>query len=904
MPGLREEITKRFLRLSRRGNTRDSAPASRDTAIADERIGRQFGPYRILSHLGAGGMGQVYLALDGRLGRYAALKFLPAQLAADEAMLSRLQQEARAASALNHPNIVTIYEVAEAGGEYFIASEYIEGQTLRSLLANGPLIPGRAIEIATQIAAALTAAHAAGIVHRDLKPGNVMIRPDGYVKVIDFGLAKAIKSAGHDGTRLESWTREGCAVGTVEYMSPEQARGEQLDGRTDLWSLGIILYEMLAGKRPFDGATESHVIVAILDQPVPALPNSPADKILRRALAKNRAKRYQDAGELLTDLKLLNRAATAKERFHYLPRPGIVAAATIFLLLLIAFIVWWTHFGGRQIVLGPNWLQLGSPARVTFEGDVKLATLSSDGKYLAYVAGPGGDQMLHIRRLATGSETESSRLPEPCIGLTFSPGNHSVFYVLKSRQDELGRLYSVGISSTVPRLILENIDGPVTFSPDAQQFAYLLRREENTRATESIMVAALNNPRNAKPVVTLTGTQIQGPMAWSPKGDFIAAVVFPEQLDIKQPDRATVPVVSFYSLKGELQRQFTPAGLRKLRSPVWIDSSMLVFSGLPQGSEQMRLEQLSTITGRFHEVPSGVLGLDSVSATPDGALLTAVRSEHPSSIWIAGAEKLNSPERVTPDTENISSFAWAENSDLILPSARGGSVNLWRLDQRGDLQQAGTPEPCVQREPAAIPYTSSVVYSANCASGGDDFNLWRVDLNTGKRTQLTSGANFDYAPSVSPDGKWIVFTSYPSNIVSVWKLPAMGGIPVRLTSMQARFPSVSPDGTRVLCEIRPVDGDWTVAILSLDNGAVLKEFPRLPVANPLHWSPDGQALDYLDANHGIVRQPLNGQPPYELLQTGEGTISFFAWNQSGTKLAFIRTRAEDDVVLFRRWSRR
>src|SRR5579885_2326686 len=172
----------------------------------------------------------------------------------------------------------------------------------------------------------------------------------------------------------------------------------------------------------------------------------------------------------------------------------------------------------------------------------------------------------------------------------------------------------------------------------------------------------------------------------------MSAGVFPEQIDVKHPDKPTVPVVSLYSLKGELKRQFTPVGLRKLRSPVWIDSLTLVFSGLPQGSEQMRLEQLSTATGRFHEVPSGVLGLDSLSATPNGAMLAAVRSEHPSSIWVASAEKLNAPERITPDNENITSLAWAENGDLILPSARAGSVNLWRLDQHGDLRQSGTPE--------------------------------------------------------------------------------------------------------------------------------------------------------------------------------------------------------------------
>ncbi len=299
MPSLRQEITKTFRRFSRRDDSSRPGRDSAETIVRpDPREGQQLGAYRILKRLGTGGMGHVYLALDTRLGRHVALKFLSPELVADPAMLHHLEQEARTASALNHPNILTIYEIGASGQDHFIASEFVDGATLRNTLQRWEIDPGTAIDIATQIASALTAAHAAGIVHRDLKPGNMIIRPDGLVKVIDFGLAKRIKKPEQE-LADPSWTG-GSLVGTVDYMSPEQARGDEVDHRTDLWSLGVLLYEMVAHRRPFEGDTESHVIVAILDQPVPALPGAKPDtaalaKIVRHALAKDPAKRYQTA---------------------------------------------------------------------------------------------------------------------------------------------------------------------------------------------------------------------------------------------------------------------------------------------------------------------------------------------------------------------------------------------------------------------------------------------------------------------------------------------------------------------------------------------------------------------------------------------------------------------------------
>ena len=265
---------------------------------ADALVGKLIGHYRIESLIGVGGMGEVYLARDERLGRKAALKLLPDSLTTDETQLSRFKNEARTASALNHPNILTVYEIGAEGNVQFIATEFIEGVTLRAALASGRMSAHRALEIAVQVASALAAAHDAGVVHRDIKPENIMLRPDGYVKVLDFGIAKLTEQRrASDDHRVETTavlqTRPGLVLGTAHYMSPEQARGQKVDARSDIWSLGVVLYEMVAGSPPFRGETPSDCIAAILTaEPAPLSsisPDVPAklESILQKALRKN-----------------------------------------------------------------------------------------------------------------------------------------------------------------------------------------------------------------------------------------------------------------------------------------------------------------------------------------------------------------------------------------------------------------------------------------------------------------------------------------------------------------------------------------------------------------------------------------------------------------------------------------
>jgi serine/threonine protein kinase len=272
-------------------------------SFGDSNIGSELGPYRIKELLGVGGMGEVYLADDKRLNRLVALKILPEYLC-DEVRLNRFRKEARAASGLNHPNIITIHEVGEHDGVRFIATEFIDGETLRDLISRNELTPNLALEIAEQVCAALIAAHAAGIVHRDIKPENIMRRPDGIVKLLDFGIAKLIEPTSESSATSSTKTELGVVMGTVNYMSPEQARGLNVDERSDLWSLGVVIHEMLSSRLPFAAATRLDTMVAILErEPQPLSQGDAIQSILDKCLAKNTDDRYQSANELLADLK-------------------------------------------------------------------------------------------------------------------------------------------------------------------------------------------------------------------------------------------------------------------------------------------------------------------------------------------------------------------------------------------------------------------------------------------------------------------------------------------------------------------------------------------------------------------------------------------------------------------------
>src|SRR2546423_6788944 len=535
---------------------------------ANSLAGQTIGHYHIIELLGAGGMGEVYLAMDMILGRQVSLKLLPAHFTADAERLRRFEQEARAASALNHPNILTIYEIGHADSVRYIATEFIDGVTLREFMASKPMKKDEALEVAVQVAGALAAAHAKGIVHRDIKPENIMIsrsahldQRENYVKVLDFGIAKLTEPDVLETdlpTRPLVSTSDGITMGTAPYMSPEQAQGLKVDARTDVWSLGVVLYEMVAGRAPFEGPTRSHLIVSILEKEPPPL-RAQAEEvpqalewIVTKALRKDREERYQNARELLIDLKELKQrlefearversqplnsiseeisrssgqpalAAHARAAPLKLNRRSLLLAASA-LITVIAIVLGLRYFGPKLFAnksAAP--FSKFKVTRLTTNGKAASAVISPDGKYVVHVMGNAGQQSLWLRHIATGSDKEIVPANGSGISsLSFSPdGNHIYFIREESGEVVLSEVPVLGGSK---KILVRDIDTAVTFSPDGKRFAFV--RGDPPRSEASLIVSNADGTSEQK-LVTHHINDFFLPTAstpaWSPDGGRIA----------------------------------------------------------------------------------------------------------------------------------------------------------------------------------------------------------------------------------------------------------------------------------------------------------------------------------------------------------------------------------------------
>jgi serine/threonine protein kinase len=488
-------------------------------------IGHRIGPYKVISQLGRGGMGEVFLAEDSRLGRKVALKVLPAAFTENRDRVQRFEREAKAASALNHPNILTIYEIGQAstdaGGTHYIISEFVAGETLRALIERGRLGINEAIAIAQQVAGALDVAHQAGIIHRDIKPENVMVRPDGLVKVLDFGLAKLTERAAapaeidsEANTLARLSTEPGVVMGTVSYMSPEQARGQRVDHRTDIFSLGVMLYEMITGRRPFEGATTSDVIAALLKSEPPPLtahlPDAPREleRIVSKSLRKDREERYQVVNELFLDLKSLQQesnsaaASAAADRGRkrpklFTPRRMLALAALVILLVAAGGLLWW-YF--RSEASPPIGLALPFTSYPGFEIN---PALSPNGDQVAFAW--NGDKRdnfdIWVKLVGSNSKIQLTKNPAEDLSPAWSPDGRWIAVSHREAGDLAEGLFLVsaqtGAKQRLTRLPVNSAgDFAPIFSPDGR--ALLFSRLSGYSAAAEIYLLSLS--KNSEPV--------------------------------------------------------------------------------------------------------------------------------------------------------------------------------------------------------------------------------------------------------------------------------------------------------------------------------------------------------------------------------------------------------------------
>ncbi|HKP86760.1 MAG TPA: protein kinase, partial [Blastocatellia bacterium] len=560
------------------------------TEGADPITGKQIGHYKVMALLGRGGMGEVYLAEDTRLGRRVALKLLPAYFTGDEQRLARFQREARAASALNHPNIITIFEIGQSESIHYISAEHIEGETLRQRLSNARMSVTEALDVAIQAASALAAAHEAGIIHRDIKPENVMLRPDGYVKVLDFGLAKLAegKYSGQSSapTMANISTDSGIVMGTASYMSPEQARGQKVDARTDIFSLGVVLYEMIAGRQPFEGETAPVVISLILgSEPTPLarysneVPQS-LEWIITKSLTKNRDERYQTAKDLLVDLKRVRKhleyeaareqsvpprtssqfdevtivapvtvntnagqvgqtaemkpertTSSAEVIIGEIKRHKKVAAAALVVLALVLGGIGYQLYRLAGEGKPKAAFQTMKVTRLTTSGNVTQAAISPDGKYVAYTTSAGGQQSIWLKHIPTSSDVQ---IVPPSKGayytdLLFSPDGNFVCYVHNGSAQPANGLYRIPVLGGSPKKVTERVHGGFCFSPDGQRIA-LTRWKPYTKDSpdnngeKQLMIINADGSSERRLTSRFAPTVLDNP-AWSPDGRVIACTV-------------------------------------------------------------------------------------------------------------------------------------------------------------------------------------------------------------------------------------------------------------------------------------------------------------------------------------------------------------------------------------------
>jgi eukaryotic-like serine/threonine-protein kinase len=488
--------------------------------------GTRVGPYEVITPLGIGGMGEVYRARDSRLGREVALKVLPEELSGDADRLARFEREARSASALNHPHIVTVYDVGRADSHSYIAMELVDGRTLREILATGPLAAKRAVTIAAQAADALAKAHSAAIVHRDLKPENVMVSRDGFVKILDFGLAKLTAPApssdsGSIAPTAVDATRPGAVLGTVGYMSPEQARGGEVDFRSDQFSFGSILYEMASGRRAFQKDSAAETMAAIIrDEPEPLsriAPETPAPYrwIVERCLQKDPDDRYASTRDLSREL------ADLRDHFSEIDRSGTFLEASAvaaqfpagrsWLAPVLAALLAFAAGIGAAAFWGSHRSPSLPPAirALTYSGTDQSPAVSPDGRTIAFTSRRDGTARIWVKQLATGGEGAVTAGPDDYA--RFSPDGSAILY--QHREGNTFSIYRASLVGGEPRKVLAGASH-ADWSPNGKSIAYLRWFTRNGITTSVIGVAAADGT-SQKEIAHVANHQLVQPR-WSP----------------------------------------------------------------------------------------------------------------------------------------------------------------------------------------------------------------------------------------------------------------------------------------------------------------------------------------------------------------------------------------------------
>ncbi len=894
--------------------------------------GQKFGHYKIRSLLGEGGMGEVYDAIDTRLHRRVAVKVLLPNYANNTERIRHFQREARAAAAISHPNVALVYESGECNGRYFMAMEYVEGETLRRRIAMGPSPLQESLDIVGQVTAALAAAHEVGIAHRDIKPENVMMVKEAHVKVLDFGLAKRIEplTTNSKGQAVELSTlfetTPGIIMGTLPYMSPEQARGQAIDARTDLWSLGVMFFEMLTGKLPFNGETPSDIIVAVLEHNPPPLAlllnGVPAklQKIITKTLTKDLNLRYQTAQELYTDLKSLNeelaveskRQATIFGRILLFCRYSAAAVARGLISMKNRFhtarLAVQTLIISALLLIAVLVLIQFTPLEEPFSriderdflenGNVLEAAISPDNKFVAFVTEGSDQQSLGLKWIESAKE---ELLPQNQFGsyskLAISRDGNDLYYSLFT-QSAQGALHRTSIRrGEVSKKLIDNVDTPVSFSLDGQRIAFIRRKQSEP---PELIIANADGSSEQKLISDKRLTL--GGLAWSPKNDALACAVYAGEDEKHQ-------TVSLISLKDAHWASPTAHHWDKIDRLAWLENGQGLVLVAAEKSPLSQLWHVSLKTGEPRRITTGVDEYRSLSLTSDSKTIATVRSRRQSRIRITSFPSAESQAKELAVGKNVGTdgLIWTPDQRIVYTSTTQGSRNLWVVDESGESSRQLTQNVGAVRQPVASPDNKYVVFVSDHDGA---YKIWRIDLSDGGNlTRLTNGPD-DTFPTISPDGTWVIYSAQTDTGRTLWKVPILGGKAEPLTDYLSNWPSISPDGKYIACLYRAPSENASIelAVTSLSGGKPVIKFP-LPagiavppdLASPgFHWSSDSRFILYIVTSKGISniwQQPISGGASKRLTNFTSDRIFWFDISRKTGYLVYSRGQYLHDGVL-------
>ena len=898
--------------------------------------------YRIIRKLGSGGMGLVYEAEDTKLGRRVALKFLKDTSNHNAAAMERFLREARAASALNHPGISTIYAIEECDGHTFIAMELLEGESLDKALHRGTTPVARSVEICVDVADALSAAHKKGIVHRDIKPANIFLTNEGATKILDFGLAKLLEmeegdagvTVGDSETIFQ--TNPGTTVGTVVYMSPEQARGEALDPRTDLFSLGTVLYGMVTGRHPFGGSTSAVILGNILHttQVSPVQLNSDVspelERIINKLLEKDREMRYQFAAELRADLKRLLRElepmrpssdshVTASRSGVSAAQPGtktpssaarissgsvLVEAAqqhklgTGAIIAGILVVLMAAGYGIYSLVQKnqPMPFEKFTIENVSNNGHIVEAAISPDSKYLLQALEEKGMQSLWLHHIPTETNKE---VVEPAAtryeSLRFSPDGNYIYFLRREESEEaLSVLYRASVLGGTPQVLIKDVDSPVTFSPDGTHFAFL-RQLHDTPNWDLLM--AKSDGSIERPI--FSGRAIKSESyapSWSPDGKTIL-------LPVVQPNNDAIGGLSAVDVATGMEQTALTSPDQIFYMPVWMpDGGGLIVSTarLGNGQLQSHLGFLSYPGGALRELTTDTNSYGEQSISKDGKTIAAIQSRWRYELGVATADQ---PDKVTavPLESRLPVWRWDWTADgkLVLPQA--GDFKL--VGVSGGEKTVFSDTKHVADQVSACGDGKYLVFRQLTKTSAASSNLWRVNADGSDQRQLTKGMS-DLRPTCSKDGRWVYYTDNNDNRY-LKRVPIDGGSPETAVKFSLDEYTLSPDGKYVASlEVRELDHKLMLRTDSTEGHQMTYHDidQRALTGGSLAYAPDEKSVVYLVRDKGVDNlwaQPLDGSVSKPLTHFTADRILRFVFSPDGSHLAIERGEEESDVVLLK-----